>query len=431
MISQFFILTTRGDILITKDYRGDIPKGTSEIFFRKIREGGDLPPVFKVDDVNFMFIRRGGLYLVITSLTSDTPSFIMELLERIAKVFKDFCGLLNEEAIRKNFILVYEILDEVIDAGVPQCTTTDILKTCIHNPAVLILPKSGSSGKVGGSKTISSAAVHKPVAAQGSKGKNQIFIDILEKLTILFSSNGRIVNSAIDGMIQMKSYLHNNPPLRLALNEDLVVGKGGSTGYGAVSLDSTSFHDQVNLDDFESLRTLTFQPPEGEFTLMNYRMKSEYRAPFRVFPFVEEISPTKIEFVLKIRADIPEKNHGVNVLAQFTVPQTVGSVSIEKDNSSAIQVAEYREKLGKVLWQVKKFQGGSEHRLVARLSLKKPCTGNIRKLIGPVSLTFEIPMYNVSRVNVRYLKIADSRVKEAPQRWVRYVTQSNSYVCRL
>ena len=51
-------------------------------------------------------------------------------------------------------------------------------------------------------------------------------MDILERLNVLFSGSGYIVNSTIDGCIQMKSYLSGNPELKLALNSDLVIGKG-------------------------------------------------------------------------------------------------------------------------------------------------------------------------------------------------------------
>ena len=33
---------------------------------------------------------------------------------RIAQLCKDYCGVLNEESLRLNFILVYELLDEVL-----------------------------------------------------------------------------------------------------------------------------------------------------------------------------------------------------------------------------------------------------------------------------------------------------------------------------
>lgn len=39
--------------------------------------------------------------------------------------------------------------------------------------------------------------------------------------------------------------------------------------------------------------------------------------------------------------------------------------------------------------------------------------------------------YNVSNVQVRYLRIAETHKSYKPYRWVRYVTQSSSYVCRL
>jgi AP-4 complex subunit mu-1 len=47
-----------------------------------------------------------------------------------------------------------------------------------------------------------------------------------------------------------------------------------------------------------------------------------------------------------------------------------------------------------------------------------------------VSMTFEIPMYNVSNLQVKYLRIAEASQNYNPYRWVRYVTRSSSYVCR-
>ena len=71
----------------------------------------------------------------------------------------------------------------------------------------------------------------------------------------------------------MKSYLAGNPELRLALNEDLVIGKANAptNSYGRVVLDDVSFHDCVNLTEFEHGKTLSFYPPDGEFVVLNYR----------------------------------------------------------------------------------------------------------------------------------------------------------------
>ena len=98
------------------------------------------------------------------------------------------------------------------------------------------------------------------------------------------------------------------------------------------------------------------------------------------------------------------------------------------------------------MWVIKKFQGGSEHTLRTRITLSSPAGSTLRKEVGPVSLSFEIPMYNVSNLQVgpgaggvsfwrrrlesiaprparplqvRYLRIAETHKDYKPQRWVR------------
>eukprot|EP00479_Gromia_sphaerica_P010533 TRINITY_DN4879_c0_g1_i1.p1 TRINITY_DN4879_c0_g1~~TRINITY_DN4879_c0_g1_i1.p1 ORF type:complete len:84 (+),score=16.88 TRINITY_DN4879_c0_g1_i1:401-652(+) len=73
----------------------------------------------------------------------------MELLYRFSKLFKDYLGVLTEESIRKNFVLIYELLDEVIDFGYPQGTSTELLKAYVFNePVVIDTPKLLSQLKV-------------------------------------------------------------------------------------------------------------------------------------------------------------------------------------------------------------------------------------------------------------------------------------------
>lgn len=47
------------------------------------------------------------------------------------QVFKEYFGTLEEESIRDNFVVIYELLDEVMDFGWPQVTETKILKEFI------------------------------------------------------------------------------------------------------------------------------------------------------------------------------------------------------------------------------------------------------------------------------------------------------------
>ena len=439
VVSQFFILSARGDTIISKECRGDAIKGASEILFRKVKfyEQGDCPPAFNVDKVNYIHIRKNGLLFGATSRFNVSPSTIIEMLNRITKVCKDYCGVLSEEAIRKNFILIYELIDEMMDYGYPQVTSTENLKAFVYNEPILVEASKPNlrlpQGITASNRTAPSAAVHKPVLQNGQK--NEIFVDILEKLNVLFSPNGYIVNSNIDGSIQMKSYLSGSPELRLALNSDLIIGRenGAGAGYGAVVLDDCNFHECCRLDEFDQTRTLSFYPPDGEFTLLNYRVTTEFRTPFRIFPHVEQTDPLKIECNITVRADIPESNYGANVILQIPMPRNAASVIAELPSGSVGQRCEYNSTDKKVIWEIKKFPGTTEKNIRIRINLNKgsAVSSNARKEIGPIAMTFEIPMYNVSNVQVRYLRISEQHKSYNPYRWVRYVTQASSYVSRV
>ena len=46
-------------------------------------------------------------------------------------VFKDYFGELEEESIRDNFVIIYELLDETMDFGYPQTMESKILREYI------------------------------------------------------------------------------------------------------------------------------------------------------------------------------------------------------------------------------------------------------------------------------------------------------------
>lgn len=176
---------------------------TSEVFFRKVKFWpGDPPPVFvselltltiqNVDGINYFFTKKFGIYFVATSKYNVQPSSVLDVIYRMMKVFRDYCGVLNEESIRKNFVLIYEIIDEIIDFGHPQLVTTEAIRPFIVNEPILVQPevkekkKHSFIPKIFKQGTISSTAIQKPISKLDNKKdkKNEIFVDIFEKLTV-------------------------------------------------------------------------------------------------------------------------------------------------------------------------------------------------------------------------------------------------------
>jgi AP-4 complex subunit mu-1 len=104
--------------LIRPTVRGDVPKDTAAIFFRHVKfwngEKRDAPPIFWLNGVSYLYIKQSGLYFMCTSKANVSPSLYTEFLARCSKVFKDYLGVLSEESIRKNFVLCYELLDEMM-----------------------------------------------------------------------------------------------------------------------------------------------------------------------------------------------------------------------------------------------------------------------------------------------------------------------------
>ncbi|KAM5575431.1 AP-4 complex subunit mu [Rosa sericea] len=445
MISQFFVLSQRGDNIVFRDYRGEVPKGSAEIFFRKVKfwkEDGqeEAPPVFNVDGVNYFHVKVVGLLFVATTRANVSPSIVLELLQRIARVIKDYVGVLNEDSIRKNFVLVYELLDEVIDFGFVQTTSTELLKSYIFNePIVIDAARLSSLGSTGlfmqGTKRMPGTAVTKSVVANepGGRKREEIFVDIIEKISVTFSSSGYILTSEIDGTIQMKSYLTGNPEIRLALNEDLGIGRDyrSSFGSGAVILDDCNFHESVRLDNFDVDKTLTLVPPDGEFPVMNYRMTQEFKPPFRINALIEEAGSLKAEVILKLYAEFPSNITANTISVQMPLPKYTMRASFELEPGAVGQTTDFKEASKRLEWGLKKIVGGSEHTLRARLTFSQEFHGNITKEAGPVSMTFTIPMYNSSKLQVKYLQIAKKSGTYNPYRWVRYVTLANSYVARI
>ncbi|KAF8819334.1 putative coatomer protein complex, gamma sub-unit [Cardiosporidium cionae] len=454
MISQFFLLSPRGDTIINRDFRGDAIKGLPEVFFHKVKFwSGDAPPLFNVNGITYVFIRRNTLFFVLTTLYNISPTFALELLQRLISIVRDFCGILSEENIRRNFILVYEIIDEIFDFGYPQSTNTELLKHSIYNEPTVVesLPEnktfsigqqlqdaslSGFSSSL--PKTLPSSASQRPVGISSnntdySARQNEIFVDIFEKLSVVFNSSGCILNSTIDGSIQAKSYINENPMLKLALNEDMVIRSNNfdqGNGYAVAVLDDCNFHPCVDLRDFDKYRILSFVPPEGEFTLMDYRVTGDVKLPFSISPILEKISPNKLELIIKIRAEIPEVNCGSAVKVSFHLPKQTSFVVCETFPTGPGQNADHLTSEESVLWTMKRIQGGTEHTLRCRITLSSPISSLTFKEIVNINMQFEIPMYNISNLQVRCLKVADPTRMINPFRWVRYITQSSSYMYR-
>ena len=238
--SAVFILDVKGRVLISRDYRGDIPASKAERFMQKLLEvenESELTPMIYDEGVTYTYVQHNNLYLLAMSKTNVNAVSVLLFLHRLVDVFKHYFSELEEESLRDNFVVVYELLDEVMDYGYPQYTEAKILSEFIKT----------ESHKLETSQVKAPMAVTNAVSwrQEGIKyKKNEVFLDVVESVNLLVGSNGSVVRSEIVGALKFRTYLSGMPECKLGLNDKVLLeSQGRNTGRGkAVDLDDVKFH---------------------------------------------------------------------------------------------------------------------------------------------------------------------------------------------
>uniref|UniRef100_A0A673CHG5 Adaptor related protein complex 4 subunit mu 1 n=1 Tax=Sphaeramia orbicularis TaxID=375764 RepID=A0A673CHG5_9TELE len=422
MISQIFILSSKGDHLIYKDFRGEAGSDVVSIFYEKVMTlTGDQPPVvMSHKDLQFIHVRQGGLYWVATTTADSSPFTIIEFLNRLAALVKDYCGSLSEKMVQMNFALIYELLDEVVDYGYIQTTSSDVLKNFIQTEAVSSRPFSlFDISNVG----LFGAETQQSIVAPSSAATRPI------------QSSREQVGSIFLLYIQTCSNLSSCfTEMRIGLNEEFSIGKSQLRGYGAaVRVDECSFHQAVRLDEFDSHRILRLCPSQGEQTVMQYQLSDDLPSapPFRLFPTIERDSggsqnPQTDSLCLP---EHPPPPSCLLLKCVMYVTPVASVFSLSQELSSPDQSAELKPQSRAVVWKVPRFTGGTQLSALFKLDVPGLSSASMQE-VGPVGLSFELPKYTATGLQIRFLRL--SPVQPGPsQRWVRYVTHSDSYTIRI
>ncbi|CCI49556.1 unnamed protein product [Albugo candida] len=404
------------------NYRGDIPMSAASKFTQYVQEKDDSEqrPVFTEDGFTFVYIKHNNLYLMTLTKVNSNVALMLMYLTRICQVFQSYFGEIEEESIRDNFVIIYELLDETMDYGYPQSTEARILREYITQEGYRM-----------------EAAPRPPTAltnavswrSEGIKHrKNEIFLDVVEKLNLLVSSTGTVLHSEILGAVKMKSYLSGMPELKLGLNDKALfeaTGRASSKGK-AVEMEDIKFHQCVRLARFETDRTISFIPPDGEFDLMTYRLSTHVKPLIWVEAVVEPHSRSRIEYMVKAKSQFKSRSIANNVEIVIPVPPDVDSPSFK----SSIGNVTYVPDRDAFVWTIKQFNGAKEYLMRAHFGLPSLNNEETDDWKAPIQVKFEIPYFTVSGIQVRYLKIIEKSGYQALP-WVRYITQNGDYQLRM
>lgn len=418
-LSAIFFLDLKGKVLISRNYRGDVDMSKIDKFMVQVmerEEEGNLSPILSHGGTTFMYIKFNNLYLVTMSKKNANVALVFTILHKICHVFQEYFKELEEESIRDNFVLIYELLDELVDFGYPQTTDSKILQEYItqEGQKLEVAPKPPPA--------ITNAVSWR---SEGIKyRKNEVFLDVIESVNLLVNANGNVLRSEIVGSVKMRVFLSGMPELRLGLNDKVLFESTGRKSK-SVELEDTKFHQCVRLSRFENDRTISFIPPDGEFELMSYRLNTHVKPLIWIESVIERHSHSRVEYMIKAKSQFKRRSTANNVDIMIAVPSDADSPKFK----TTVGYAKYIPEQQHVVWHIKSFPGGKEFLMRAHFNLPS-VEAEEAEGRPPISVKFEIPYFTTSGIQVRYLKIIEKSGYQALP-WVRYITQNGDYQIRV
>jgi len=249
-----------------KHWKSVISRSICDYFFdaqNKATAPVDVPPVISTPHHYLISIYRASVFFVAVCMTEVPPLFVIEFLHRVVDTFEDYFNDCSETVIKDNYVVVYELLDEMLDNGFPLATEANILKELIRPPNMLRTVVNTVTGKSNVADTLPTGQLSNiPWRRAGVKyTNNEAYFDVIEEVDAIIDKNGTTVSSEIHGYIDCSVKLTGMPDLTMNFVNPRL-------------FDDTSFHPCVRFKRWESEKILSFVPPDGNFRLLSYHIGS-------------------------------------------------------------------------------------------------------------------------------------------------------------
>uniref|UniRef100_A0AAQ5XC40 MHD domain-containing protein n=1 Tax=Amphiprion ocellaris TaxID=80972 RepID=A0AAQ5XC40_AMPOC len=386
MIGGLFIYNHKGEVLISRVYRDDIGRNAVDAFRVNVIHARQQvrSPVTNIARTSFFHVKRSNIWLAAATKQNVNAAMVFEFLYKMCDVMTAYFGKISEENVKNNFVLIYELLDEILDFGYPQNSETGALKTFITQ--------------------------------QGIKSQ--------------------VLSAHVSGRVVMKSYLSGMPECKFGMNDKIVIdkqGKGGGSedaaksGKQSIAIDDCTFHQCVRLSKFDSERSISFIPPDGEYELMRYRTTKDIILPFRVIPLVREVGRTKLEVKVVIKSNFKSSLLAQKIEVRVPTPLNTSGVQLICMKGKA----KYKASENAIVWKIKRMAGMKESQISAEIELL-PTNDKKKWARPPISMNFEVP-FAPSGLKVRYLKVFEPKLNYSDHdviKWVRYIGRSGIYETR-
>lgn len=401
-----------------KHYKSVVPRSVLDYLFdaqKKATSPDNLPVIIPTPTPEFLItVQRCKLLFVSVVREEVSPLLVVEFLHRVVDILEDYFSACSEALIKEHFVLVYELLDEMLDNGFPLATEANILKELIKPPTVFRTLANSVTGRTHVSSTLPGGQVGLiPWRRSGVKyTNNEAYFDVVEEVDATFDRSGSLVNCEVQGCIDCCIKLSGNPDLLLSFVNPRL-------------FDDVSFHPCVRFKKWEQERVISFIPPDGNFRLMSYLIGSTNvsHMPLSVRHSItfREASQGKIDVQLTPKSTSGKPLEGVVV--ECKMPKTVLNVNVTV--SQGKQSFDSVTKL--LVWDVGRIEAGKSHPFI-RGSIVLQTGAPIPDNNPVIHVKFLVNQFCISGLKVNRLDMYAEKYK--PFKGVKYVTRSGNFQVR-
>lgn len=382
---------------------------------QKANDIKDLPPIIETPYKNIINIYRSELLLVaILAPQSDmeTALLAIEFLHRIIDIIQNYFGDCNENLIKENLVTIYELLDEMLDGGYPFATELNVLKELIKPPNLLRTIANSVTGRTNVTESLpTNQTSNVPWRKLGIKyTNNEAYFDVIEELDVILDRNGTIITAEINGFIDCNVKLSGMPDLNLTFVNSRI-------------FDDVSFHPCVRHRRWESERNLSFVPPDGEFRLMTYHIKTPNLVSIPLY--IKQLISFKNVQHGKLELQIGPKRMSSKVLEDVSIeivmPRNVNNMSLNQSQGKYT----YDTTSKVFLWEVGKLDSKSAS-IKGNLTLNTSIPGP--DISPTIIIKFTIKQASLSEVRVNRLDMFGENYK--PFKGVKYISRAGVFQMR-
>ncbi|XP_059820771.1 AP-3 complex subunit mu-2 [Hypanus sabinus] len=417
MIHSLFLINAAGDIFLEKHWKSAVSRSVCDYFFEaqeKASEAENVPPVIPTPHHFLISVYRDRIFFVAVIQSEVPPLFVIEFLHRVVDTLQDYFGSCSEVAIKDNVVVVYEVLEEMLDNGFPLATESNILKELIRPPTILrtVVNTITGSTNVGDHLPTGQLSVV-PWRRTGVRyANNEAYFDVVEEIDAIIDKSGSTVFAEIQGVIDACVKLTGMPDLTLSFMNPRL-------------LDDVSFHPCVRFKRWESERILSFIPPDGNFRLLSYHVSSQNLVAIPVYVkhninFRDGSSTGRFEITIGPKQTMGKMLEGTIVTSQL--PKVVLNV-----NLASTQGNYNFDPVTKVLtWDVGKINPQKLPSLKGSMSLQ---AGSPKPDENPnINVQFKIQQLAISGLKVNRLDMYGEKYK--PFKGIKYMTKAGKFQVR-